>query len=150
MEDLFYNVMTRRKALSNFSDEYARILDVLNRYAVHNIGIAITCKKHGQAAADAATTSTATRLDTVRAIFGVAVAREVRALAAAACRLARAAADPPLFLDFPPGWGGLGVCARTHEAAAAGAHQHPTAVQRARPRVQRQLQREEVHVPALH
>ena len=33
---MFYNVSTRRKALTNFSEEYSRILDIVNRYAVHN------------------------------------------------------------------------------------------------------------------
>ena len=45
VEDLFYNVATRRLALQNQSDEYARILDVLQRYAVEHTGVSFTCKK---------------------------------------------------------------------------------------------------------
>ena len=45
VEDLFYNVATRRKALQNPADEYTRILEVLQRYAVENVGVSITCKK---------------------------------------------------------------------------------------------------------
>ena len=46
-EDLFYNTPTRLAALRSSSDEYARILDVVTRYAVHNPGISFTCKKVG-------------------------------------------------------------------------------------------------------
>jgi DNA mismatch repair protein MLH1 len=33
VEDLFYNVLTRKRALRNASEEYARILDVVGRDA---------------------------------------------------------------------------------------------------------------------
>ena len=45
VEDLFFNVSTRKKAIRNLSDEYNRILDVVTRYAVHNAGVGFTCKK---------------------------------------------------------------------------------------------------------
>eukprot|EP00947_MAST-08B_sp_MAST-8B-sp1_P006639 g6639.t1 len=49
VEDLFYNVATRRKALKSLSAEYTRILDVVSRYAVHygSSGVGFTCKKQG-------------------------------------------------------------------------------------------------------
>jgi DNA mismatch repair ATPase MutL len=45
VDDLFYNTPTRRKALKSSSDEYSRILDVVSKYAIHNAGIAMSCKK---------------------------------------------------------------------------------------------------------
>lgn len=33
MEDLFYNISTRRKALKNPSEEYGKILEVVGRYS---------------------------------------------------------------------------------------------------------------------
>lgn len=34
VEDLFYNIMTRRKALKNPSEEYGKILEVVGRYCL--------------------------------------------------------------------------------------------------------------------
>ncbi|KAF0515857.1 mismatch repair protein [Gigaspora margarita] len=69
-EDLFYNVPTRRKALKNPNEEYARILDVVNRYAIHNAGVGFSCKKQGSTQADVNTLSTASTLDNIRQIYG--------------------------------------------------------------------------------
>ena len=45
MENLFYNVPARLSALRSSSEEYARILDVVTKYAVHNAGVSFLCKK---------------------------------------------------------------------------------------------------------
>ena len=45
VEDLFYNVPTRLSALRSSTEEYARILDVMTKYAVHNHKVAFVCKK---------------------------------------------------------------------------------------------------------
>uniref|UniRef100_A0A8C3AW31 MutL homolog 1, colon cancer, nonpolyposis type 2 (E. coli) n=1 Tax=Cyclopterus lumpus TaxID=8103 RepID=A0A8C3AW31_CYCLU len=45
VEDLFYNVTTRRKALKSPSDEYSRIVEVVSRYAIHNSGKSFSVKK---------------------------------------------------------------------------------------------------------
>ena len=47
VEDLFYNVATRRQALQSTSEEYGRILDVMQRYAVEHAGVSFICKKVG-------------------------------------------------------------------------------------------------------
>ncbi|CAG8498812.1 19091_t:CDS:10 [Rhizophagus irregularis] len=69
-EDLFYNVPTRRKALKSPSDEYNRILDVVNRYAIHNSGVSFTCKKQGSNQAEVNTLSMSSVLDNIRQIYG--------------------------------------------------------------------------------
>ncbi|ELK33342.1 DNA mismatch repair protein Mlh1 [Myotis davidii] len=45
VEDLFYNISTRRKALKNPSEEYGKILEVVGRYSIHNSGISFSVKK---------------------------------------------------------------------------------------------------------
>ncbi|KAJ1954874.1 DNA mismatch repair protein, partial [Dispira parvispora] len=70
VEDLFYNVPFRRKALKNISDEYNRILDVMNRYAIRNAGVCFTCKKLGQTVADLHTASGMSKVDIIAQIYG--------------------------------------------------------------------------------
>nr|XP_023410614.1 DNA mismatch repair protein Mlh1 isoform X2 [Loxodonta africana] len=77
VEDLFYNIATRRKALKNPSEEYGKILEVVGRYSIHNSGISFSVKKHGETAADVRTLSNATTVDNIRSIFGNAVSRYV-------------------------------------------------------------------------
>ncbi|KAF9542596.1 DNA mismatch repair protein [Mortierella hygrophila] len=79
-EDLFYNVPTRRKALKNATEEYNRILDVVNRYAIHNEGVSFTCRKVGSNTPDVHTTTSATVVDNIRHIYGTAVANELLSL----------------------------------------------------------------------
>lgn len=47
VEDLFYNVPSRRNSLKNPTEEHQRLLDVVSRYAVHcgGRGVSFTCKK---------------------------------------------------------------------------------------------------------
>ncbi|KAF9175263.1 DNA mismatch repair protein [Mortierella sp. AD011] len=79
-EDLFYNVPTRRKALKNPTEEYNRILDIVNRYAIHNEGVSFTCRKIGSNTPEVHTTTTATVLDNIRQIYGSSVANELLSL----------------------------------------------------------------------
>lgn len=77
VEDLFYNVPTRRRAFRSASEEYAKILDMVGRYAVHCSGVAFSCRKHGDSGVSISTPSSASTLDRIRQIHGSAVANEV-------------------------------------------------------------------------
>ncbi|XP_069814578.1 DNA mismatch repair protein Mlh1 [Dendropsophus ebraccatus] len=77
VEDLFYNISTRRKALKSASEEHARIVEVVSRYAIHNSGISFSVKKQGETMADVRTLSNATTVDNIRTVFGNAVSREL-------------------------------------------------------------------------
>ncbi|KAI7817073.1 histidine kinase-like ATPase [Gamsiella multidivaricata] len=79
-EDLFYNVPTRRKALKNPTEEYNRILDIVNRYAIHNEGVSFTCRKIGSNTPDVHTTTASAVLDNIRQIYGSSVANELLSL----------------------------------------------------------------------
>uniref|UniRef100_A0A667XHY9 DNA mismatch repair protein MLH1 n=1 Tax=Myripristis murdjan TaxID=586833 RepID=A0A667XHY9_9TELE len=77
VEDLFYNVSTRRKALKSPSEEYSRIVEVVSRYAIHNSGKSFSVKKQGETVADVRTLPNASIVDNIRGVFGNAVSREL-------------------------------------------------------------------------
>lgn len=77
VEDLFYNVSTRRKALKSPGEEHSRIADVVSRYAVHNSKVGFSLKKQGETLSDIRTLPNSTIVDNVRTIYGNAIAREL-------------------------------------------------------------------------
>ncbi len=77
IEDLFYNVPTRRRAFRSASDEYNKIIDMVGRYAIHCDHVAFSCKKHGESSSRIAIQSSATVVDRIRQIYGGAVANEL-------------------------------------------------------------------------
>ena len=76
-EDLFFNVPARRRALRPASEEYARLLEVAQRYAIFFAGRAISCRKATEARADLQTLAGASRMDNIRTVYGGATAREL-------------------------------------------------------------------------
>lgn len=77
VEDLFYNVPTRRRAFRSSSEEYAKIAELVGKYAVHCRGVAFSCKKHGEAGAGIAVPAAATVKDRIRMIHNSAIASEL-------------------------------------------------------------------------
>lgn len=68
---------TRRRAFRSASEEYAKILDVVGRYAVHCSGVAFSCRKHGDAGVSISTAVALDTIDRIRQIHGSAVANEL-------------------------------------------------------------------------
>ena len=68
---------TRRRAFRSASEEYAKILDVVGRYAVHCSGVAFSCRKHGDAGVSISTALALNTTDRIRQIHGSAVANEL-------------------------------------------------------------------------
>ncbi|KAF2162777.1 hypothetical protein M409DRAFT_27015 [Zasmidium cellare ATCC 36951] len=77
VEDLFYNVPTRRRAFRSSSEEYAKIADLVGKYAVHCQGVAFSCKKHGDSGAGIAVPATASIRDRIRLTHNNAVANDL-------------------------------------------------------------------------
>ena len=68
---------SRRKAFRSPSEEYAKILDIVGRYAIHCKGVAFSCKKHGESAMSISTPANASTVDSIRHIHGSPVANEL-------------------------------------------------------------------------
>lgn len=77
IENLFYNVATRRKALSNSSEEFTKIMDVVVKYAIHNPKVGFILKKHGETTPQVRTTYNSTKINNIRILYGNPVAREL-------------------------------------------------------------------------
>lgn len=75
VEDLFYNMETRRKALKNASDEHSKIFDVISRYAIHNAQCGFSLKKFGDTNNEIRTPANSSILDNIKIIYGAAIAR---------------------------------------------------------------------------
>ncbi|KAF1846707.1 DNA mismatch repair protein MutL [Cucurbitaria berberidis CBS 394.84] len=81
VEDLFYNVPSRRRAFRSASEEYAKILDLVGRYAVHCVGVSFSCKKaNDNSGSSVSVPASASIKDRIRQIHGSAAANELVAL----------------------------------------------------------------------
>ncbi|OCK77390.1 DNA mismatch repair protein MutL [Lepidopterella palustris CBS 459.81] len=83
VEDLFYNIPSRRRAFRSASEEYAKILDLVGRYAVHCTGVSFSCKKHGDSTTGIFVPANANTVDRIRQVHNSTVANELIQLSAA-------------------------------------------------------------------
>jgi DNA mismatch repair protein MLH1 len=77
---MFYNVPSRRRAFRSASEEYAKILELVGKYAVHCAGVGFSCRKAGENSAGVTVPASATVKDRIRQIHGSAVANELLSL----------------------------------------------------------------------
>lgn len=77
VEDLYFNVLIRRKAFQNHATEYAKIAEVVCRYAIHNSTVGFSLKKHGNAVSDVKTLPNSTVVENIKLIFGAELAKEL-------------------------------------------------------------------------
>ncbi|XP_044739606.1 DNA mismatch repair protein Mlh1 [Chrysoperla carnea] len=76
VEDLFYNISTRRNALKNANDEYQKIFQVVSKYAIHNANIGFSLKKFGEKT-ELRTPIKSNHIDNIRIIHGNSIAKEL-------------------------------------------------------------------------
>ncbi|KAI0528539.1 hypothetical protein KFK09_001081 [Dendrobium nobile] len=82
VENLFYNMLARRKALQNASDDYPKIVDLISRFAIYHTNVSFTCRKHGANKADVNTVIAASRLDAIKMVYGMPIARDLMEIGA--------------------------------------------------------------------
>ncbi|CAK1541054.1 unnamed protein product [Leptosia nina] len=76
VEDLFYNVIARKRALRSANEEYTHIMEVVGGYAIHNSHVGFTLKKFGENT-DIKTQINSSVIENVRIIHGNSIAREL-------------------------------------------------------------------------
>lgn len=77
VEDLFYNIPTRRAALRSATEEHNKIADVISKYAIHNSGLGFVLKKQGEGSVDVKTSPQNSIVDNIRTIYGPTIAKEL-------------------------------------------------------------------------
>lgn len=76
VEDLFYNMSVRKKALRSPAEEYQKISEVVSKYAIHNSKVGFCLKKSGENI-DIRTPVNSNYIDNIRIIYGNTIARYV-------------------------------------------------------------------------
>lgn len=81
VEDLFYNVPSRLRALKSANDEYSKIVDVVSKYSVHINEVGFSCQRQdgrgGKPTVDVMVRKGMNRKDRIRAIYGSNVANNL-------------------------------------------------------------------------
>lgn len=76
VEDLFYNMNVRKKALRSPAEEYQKVSEVIGKYAIHNAHIGFCLKKSGDNI-DLRTPCPSNHVDNIRLIYGNNVTKEL-------------------------------------------------------------------------
>lgn len=99
VENLFYNMVSRRKTLQNASDDYPKIVDILSRFAIYHTNTSFSCRKHGANKADVNTVAASSRLNAIKMVYGVSTARDLMEIVASDNNPARAVFEMDGFIS---------------------------------------------------
>jgi DNA mismatch repair protein MutL len=75
--DLFYNSPVRKLTLTKPGEEYARIVDVVSKYALAFPHVAFSCKKEGSSRSDCLFQRNSSTLQNIRTLFGSSLASKL-------------------------------------------------------------------------
>lgn len=84
VDDLFFNIPTRKRVLKSPSEEFQRIADVVSKYAIHNTGVGFSLKKTGdngpqwaEGHKDIRTQNVSSLQQNIAAIYGTSIEKEL-------------------------------------------------------------------------
>jgi DNA mismatch repair protein MLH1 len=79
VEDLFYNLPARRRALRAVGEEYRAIVDIVSRYAIKYAGVAFVCRRLTDSTGRSSGGSTNSGGPDVRTVIGASIRDNIRA-----------------------------------------------------------------------
>lgn len=77
VEDLFYNIPSRLRALKSANEEYSKIVDVISKYSIHVENVGFNCQRQGGKGLDLMIRKTSSRKDRIRTVYGSGVANNL-------------------------------------------------------------------------
>lgn len=84
INDMFYNIPTRKAALRKETYEYQRVLDVIKKYSIHysmssvrDNAVSFSCKSKASKVPDVVTKTNSSQIEVIREIYGKKVASEL-------------------------------------------------------------------------
>jgi DNA mismatch repair protein MLH1 len=77
VEDLFYNVPSRLRALKSANDEYSSILEIVSKYAIHVDSVGFNCQRQGGSGLDIMVRKVSNRKDRIRSVYGSNIANNL-------------------------------------------------------------------------
>ncbi|XP_063995499.1 DNA mismatch repair protein Mlh1 [Diachasmimorpha longicaudata] len=77
IENLFYNVSTRKKALASPSEEFSRISEVVTKYSIHNPSVGFTLKKQGESLPAVRTLHNSSKINNIKILYGSNITRDL-------------------------------------------------------------------------
>ncbi|PKA66760.1 DNA mismatch repair protein MLH1 [Apostasia shenzhenica] len=99
VENLFYNMIARRKTLQNSNDDYPKIVDLISRFAIHHTNVGFSCRKHGANKADVHSVAVSCRLDAIKIVYGASVAHDLTAVTVSDNNLTRSVFEMDGFIS---------------------------------------------------
>lgn len=77
VEDLFYNVPSRLRALRSHNEEYSKIVEVVSKYSIHIENVGFNCQRQGGGGYDVNVRQAASRKDRIRSVYGSSIANNL-------------------------------------------------------------------------
>jgi len=78
VEDLFFNIPSRKKIMKNTQEEHTRVVNLIKKYSINNSAASFILKKQGETTPEVHTPGSLTPRDVITLIYGADVGKELK------------------------------------------------------------------------